>query len=141
MESNIKIEGNYSVVAGSTEWLKIKLNNAKFRFSSTTDNEPCVVIDFFKSVENKQVKAHSRVVAFIDSGYSDTMFWNDYKENVKLTHAASASEDNPNLPALFNYLTPNAKSHCNTLIRKLADELINKINTDRTELKINVTVE
>ncbi len=141
MESNIKIEGNYSVVAGSTEWLKNKINCSKFRFASTTDNEPCVVIDFFKIVDEKRVKTGSKVVAFIDSGYSDSMFWKEYKENVKLIHSALNSNENPYVPTLFNFLTPNAKQYCDQLIRHLADELIKKVKSDNQQLNINVTVE
>lgn len=138
METNIKIEGTYKVIAGSTEWLKQQIENGKFRFGSTKDKEPCVIWDFYEKKGEEIVKTKSIIVVFIDAEQADSEGWRNYTGNCKLIH----TDGNSYLcPTLFNYLTQNAKEYCNHLIKMLANKLISKVANDKQVLKITVAVE
>lgn len=140
MLTKIKISGNYKVLAGSTEWLRSQIEKSKFRFSSTTGNEPCVVWDFYKPGDDGElVRSHSKIVAYIDSGREDPYFWVSFRDNCRI--AVPSASTHAEEPCIFNYLTPFATRHCQSLINKLASELIKKVNADRQELEITVSVE
>lgn len=135
---NIEVKAEDKLIAGTTEWLKKQIETSEFRFGSTKDDEPCVIMDFYKkNKEGVRIKTNSTIVAFIDSGTSDAFFYRDYTEECKIsfTHAF-----NDETPCLFNYLTKNAAYHCDLLIKKLANELINKVKSDKQNLTINVEV-
>lgn len=132
---DIEVKATTELV-GTVEWLRNKIEDSEFRFSSTKQDEPCVVWDFFHIVNGERKKKSSKIVAFIDSEYDEYYGWNTYKD-CKITNP---SHKNENMPMLFYYLTDNAVFHCNRLIEKLADALMNKVSSDKESLKVNVSI-
>lgn len=136
MKEEINIKVKEAELTGSAVWLKKQIENSEFRFSSTQDS-PCIVWDFYHIVDGKREKERSKIVAFIDCGDSDYFLWEDYRD-CKITN--STNKGYYEAPNIFEYLTDNAKFHCNQLIRKLADTLIEKVKSDKKNLQINVSV-
>ncbi len=135
---NIEVKAEDKLIAGTTEWLKKQIETSEFRFGSTRDNEPCVIMDFYKkNKEGERIKTESTIVAFIDSGTSDALFYRGYNDDCKIVYTHGY---NDHTPALFNYLTKNAAYHCDILIKKLANELLKKVESDKQNLTINVEV-
>jgi hypothetical protein len=138
METSIKIEGNYKIIAGSTEWLKNQIENSKFIFGSTKEKEPGVWWEFYETKDGELKKTKSKCVAFVNAQLSDSFQYREYRDNVMIAHSFG---DDYLKACLFPYLTPNAIVYCDKLIKLLADQLIKKVYSDRQSLSIKVIVE
>lgn len=131
----VNIETNEKeIIAGTVKWLKRELENIKFRFGSTKTKEPCIVADFFEEKEGKRKKTHSQLIAFVESSDDDSVYYIKYRANIMVVPPAHSFR-----ASLFNYLTPAAYNHCENLIEKLADKLIEMIEMDKEDLTITVT--
>lgn len=140
MSAEIKIKGDYKTIAGTTEWLQQQIENSEFLFASTSKNEPCVIWRVFKKrkdVDSERILLKSTVVAYISAEVEDTYGYREYNE----TRIIHTDGNGYSQVAMFEYLTLNAKRHCDSLIKRLADELVRKMDNDRANLKIIVTVE
>lgn len=136
MKANIKIEGKNNVIPGSVEWLKNIINESRFRFASTIEGEPCIVWDFLRKENEKTIVKKSKVVVFLDADLSDTQGYRLYNNCCLIrTHGNDYHES-----ALFGYLTDNAAIYCNRLLKSLADKLVERLEADKQELTIEVTV-
>lgn len=134
MKANVQIEEN--TLPGTVKWLKEKIASSRFYFSSTKENEPCVVWEFRRIKDNVPVVTKTKVVVFFDAGVSDTSHYRSYNNCALIKdHGNDYAED-----SLFEYLTTNASYYCTALLKDLADELVKKLEGDKDELLIEVTV-
>jgi hypothetical protein len=126
-------------IAGTTEWLKEELRNCTFRFSTTTDDEPCVVCDKYKKIKNGVEREKTILLAFVPGKPEpeNDILWRNHKGKA---FTAYPSCKDPEPYSMFNYLTDNAKRYCDELIGKVADVLLAKLDADREEMTIEVNV-